>query len=92
MESLWDITDDDAIAEGVTLDGAVVGHDFNIDGEWWAGGPRNQFRRLWDGKETGEVLSERPIMSQRSFRLAAAGSHQRTRQSRMGVQPRRLGL
>ncbi|MCA9309838.1 MAG: hypothetical protein KDA21_01450 [Phycisphaerales bacterium] len=48
MESLWDITDDDAIAEGVTLDGAVVGHDFNIDGEWWAGGPRNQFRRLWD--------------------------------------------
>ncbi len=48
VQRLQDINDDDAIAEGVDQNGAVAGSDVDIDGGWWPGGPRNQYRRLWD--------------------------------------------
>lgn len=48
VQQLQEINDDDAIAEGVTMEGATAGIDVDIDGGWWPGGPRNQFRRLWD--------------------------------------------
>lgn len=48
VQRLQEISDDEAIAEGVDQDGSVAGQDVDIDGEWWPGGPRNQYRRLWD--------------------------------------------
>lgn len=48
IERLLDISDNDAIAEGVTMSGAIPGQDFDVDGQWWPGGPRSQYRRLYE--------------------------------------------
>ena len=49
VERLNEITDNDALAEGV--DGAVPatpGIDIDIDGDFWPGGPVRMFLRLWE--------------------------------------------
>ncbi|UXS01129.1 hypothetical protein [Agrobacterium tumefaciens] len=49
IERLQDISDDDAIAEGVEQTIApVAGRDVDIDGFYWPGGPKRMFASLWD--------------------------------------------
>ncbi|TPL40636.1 hypothetical protein [Mesorhizobium sp. B2-4-6] len=48
VQRLQEINDDDAIAEGVDQNGATAGHDIDIDGGWWPGGPKRQYQRLWN--------------------------------------------
>lgn len=49
VQRLQDITDDDALAEGVACAVAPgAGRDVDIDGQYWPGGPKRMFRELWD--------------------------------------------
>ncbi len=49
IERLQDISDDDALAEGVEGTIApVAGRDVDIDGFYWPGGPKRMFDSLWD--------------------------------------------
>lgn len=48
VQLLQEINDEDSLAEGVTVSGAVAGTDVDIDGDWWPGGPRRQYQRLWN--------------------------------------------
>lgn len=46
VERLCEITDADAIAEGV--EPVTAGQDVDIDGYWWNGRPVERFRELWN--------------------------------------------
>ncbi len=48
IERLNDISDKDALAEGVEgVVPPVAGRDMSIDGDYWEGGPTRMFRTLW---------------------------------------------
>ncbi len=48
VQRVQEISGDDALAEGVSLDGAIVGHDYNIDSEYREGFLIAQYRALWN--------------------------------------------
>ena len=72
IERLQEISDDDSLAEGVDLNGAVAGHDFNIDHEWWPGGPRRQFERLWRSLHGPDSWDANPEVIALTFRVVRA--------------------
>lgn len=72
IERLQEISDDDSLAEGVDLNGAVAGHDFNIDHEWWPGGPRRQFERLWRSLHGPDSWDANPEVVALTFRVVRA--------------------
>lgn len=48
VERLQDISDEDAFAEGISLDNPRAGIDVDIDGDWWPGAARARYRSVWE--------------------------------------------
>ena len=73
IERIRDISDDDALAEGVELAIApTAGRDIDIDGDYWPGGPKNMFRELWqriNGKRDGCSWGDNPWVAAYTFTL-----------------------
>ena len=47
VEQLQQISDQDALSEGIPVEPTTPGIDHCIDGEWWPGRPVQHFRNLW---------------------------------------------
>ena len=71
VQRVQDISDEDALAEGVEeVAHPRAGQDIDIDGNYWAGGPKRMFRDLWDslnGKRPGAAWSDNPWVAAYSF-------------------------
>lgn len=72
VERLQEISDEDALAEGVDTSEAIPGQDFDIDGNWWPGGPKRLFQRLWDSIHGPGAWVQNPWVAAISFRAVRA--------------------
>jgi len=48
VQRLQDISDEDALAEGIDLSAPIPGSEIDINGQWWPGTYRRRYFELWD--------------------------------------------
>lgn len=48
VQRLMDISDADAMAEGIDMSSPIAGIEVDIDGDWWPGAARRRYGKLWN--------------------------------------------
>lgn len=73
VERVRDITDDDALAEGVaTAIPPIAGIDIDIDGHYWPGGPKRMFKELWTSIHGEDAWERNDWVAAYTFRRVTA--------------------
>lgn len=68
IEQLHDICDKAAIAEGVECAIApIAGHDIDIDGDYWPGGPVRMYQQLWNRINGADAWDANPWVDVTKF-------------------------
>lgn len=70
VERVQDISDGDALCEGIPVEPVRPGVDVCIDGEWWPGQPVKHFRSLWQSINGSDSWDANPWVWALTFKRA----------------------